>query len=120
MIKRTTSRLLAGLVLAFAVATLIGVRLSAQHNGTPLKTRDTAGPVEDRLVVHEWGTFTSIAGKDGVALDWRPLNGPSDLPKFVHTLQGGSRGLRHRVAGKESITARVRMETPVLYFYSDE
>ncbi len=36
------------------------------------------------LVVHEWGTFTSVAGKNGVALDWRPLNGASDLPKFVY------------------------------------
>jgi hypothetical protein len=42
---------------------------------------------EDHLVVHEWGTFTSIAGKDGIALDWRPLNGPTDLPGFVHTVQ---------------------------------
>ena len=26
---------------------------------------------DKRLIVHEWGTFTSIAGKDGVAVDWR-------------------------------------------------
>ena len=40
------------------------------------------------LVVHEWGTFTSIAGKNGVAIDWRPLNGASDLPGFVYTMDG--------------------------------
>jgi len=72
---------------------------------------------ENRLVVHEWGTFTSIAGKDGVALEWRPLNGSTDLPKFVHTMQD-RQGLRH-VPGKGEMTALVRMETPVLYFYSD-
>lgn len=72
---------------------------------------------ENRLVVHEWGTFTSIAGKDGVALEWRPLNGSTDLPKFVHTMQD-RQGLRH-IPGKGEMTALVRMETPVLYFYSN-
>ena len=36
------------------------------------------------LVVHEWGTFTSVSGSDGVSLEWRPLSGPSDLPSFVY------------------------------------
>ena len=62
------------------------------------------------LSVHEWGTFTSIAGKDGAAIEWRPLDGSADLPKFVEHLantdfKGGLRGT-------------IRMETPVLYFYS--
>jgi len=69
------------------------------------------------LVVHEWGTFTSIAGKDGVALEWRPLNGSADLPKFVHTMQKEGLGLRH-VQNKAELSAQIRMETPVLYFYS--
>lgn len=73
---------------------------------------------ETDLIVHEWGTFTSIAGKNGVALDWRPLNGPSDLPKFVYT-EGGSGGYRgtHAPRGKNMLS-RVRMETPVIYFYT--
>src|SRR5437667_12521258 len=71
---------------------------------------------QNDLVVHEWGTFTSIAGKDGVALEWRPLNGASDLPKFVYTIQNHDEGLRHEP--KANLTAAVRMETPVLYFYS--
>ena len=32
------------------------------------------------LDVHEWGTFTSIAGKDGLTADWLLLSGPNDLP----------------------------------------
>ena len=72
---------------------------------------------KDRLVVHEWGTFTSIAGKDGVSLEWRPLNGPTDLPKFVHSTTNLNTGLRH-VNSKIELTAAVRMETPVIYFYS--
>jgi hypothetical protein len=118
MFRRITSRLIAGCLLAFAIAAFVGVKLSAQ-NHPATKAQKIIAPVEDRLVVHEWGTFTSIAGRDGIALDWRPLNGPSDLPKFVHSIQEGDKGIRHRIVqGKDSMTARVRMETPVLYFYS--
>lgn len=72
------------------------------------------------LVVHEWGTFTSIAGKNGVAIDWRPLDGASDLPTFVHTpaKQTGFRATFHD-PGKGEL-ARVRMETPVIYFYTKQ
>jgi hypothetical protein len=75
------------------------------------------------LVVHEWGTFTSIAGKNGIAIDWRPLNGASDLPKFVYTdtSRDGYRGTYGEkfVAGqKGNVLAKVRMETPVIYFYT--
>ncbi len=62
------------------------------------------------LSVHEWGTFTSIAGKDGAALDWLPLTGSTDLPGFVeHLREPGFKG---------GLRGTVRMETPVLYFYS--
>lgn len=73
---------------------------------------------ETDLVLHEWGTFTSIAGGNGVALDWKPLNGASDLPSFVYTSTGGDgyRGTADRT-GKGEIS-RVRMETPVIYFYT--
>src|SRR6266576_7086211 len=72
---------------------------------------------QNDFIVHEWGTFTSIAGKDGVALEWRPLNGSSDLPKFVHTMQKEGFGLRHS-RSKDQISALIRMETPVIYFYA--
>ena len=70
------------------------------------------------LVVHEWGTFTSIAGKNGTALDWRPLSGASDLPKFVYT-SADKKGWRgsYNDPGKGRV-AKVRMETPVIYFYT--
>jgi hypothetical protein len=45
-----------------------------------------------RLVVHEWGTFTSVAGEDGQAVEWCPLNGPVDLPGFVHRLRFNVKG----------------------------
>jgi len=69
------------------------------------------------LKVHEWGTFTSVAGPDGSSVEWAPLNGPSDLPCFVTVLN--PRSLKTRFNGTlSSIKATVRMETPVLYFYS--
>ncbi len=75
---------------------------------------------EPRLVVHEWGTFTSVAGDDGQALDWRPLSGPSDLPGFVHdTTDPGGIRQSPRLPTSKDVRAPIRMETPVLYFYAD-
>jgi hypothetical protein len=61
------------------------------------------------VIVHEWGTFTSIAGPDGTAAQWLPQAGPTDLPCFVE---------RNRFNVKGSLSGTVRMETPVLYFYA--
>jgi hypothetical protein len=65
------------------------------------------------LTVHEWGTFTAVAGTDGRAIEWLPLGlprFPPDLPEFVEHIRDANfkRGLR----------GTIRMETPVLYFYS--
>jgi hypothetical protein len=71
-----------------------------------------ARPVYSSLTAHEWGTFTSIAGRDGSAVEWSPLTGSTDLPAFVEHFRnpGFKLGLR----------GTVRMETPVLYFYSSK
>lgn len=65
---------------------------------------------ESDLTVHEWGTFTSIAGPDGLSMDWLPLTGSTDLPAFVEHFR--------EVAFKGGLRGTTRMETPVLYFYS--
>src|ERR1700682_2088562 len=66
-------------------------------------------PVFSGLTAHEWGTFTSIAGEQGQAVEWSPLTGSTDLPAFVE---------HFRNAGfKLGLRGTVRMETPVLYFY---
>lgn len=74
----------------------------------PLHTE--AQPVYAGLVAHEWGTFTSIAGSDGEAMEWWPLKGATDLPDFVEHFRDAQ--------FKFGLSGRVRMETPVLYFYS--
>jgi len=72
-----------------------------------------AEPTFAGLTVHEWGTFTSIAGKDGQAAEWSPLTGSTtgstDLPGFVEHFRTPE--------FKLGLRGTVRMETPVLYFY---
>jgi hypothetical protein len=70
---------------------------------------ETIPGAENSLIVHEWGTFTSVAGADGNAVPWTALAGPADLPCFV---------IRPQLLAKAAAFARVRMETPVVYFYS--
>ena len=62
------------------------------------------------LTVHEWGTFTAIAGDDGHAVEWTPFTGPADLPGFIEHLSDANL--------KPGLRGTIRMETPVLYFYS--
>lgn len=97
-------------------------------------------PSQADVTVHEWGTFTSVAGQNGLSLEWRPLAETSDLPSFVYSFSGAPRGLRHGsrcrkcnhfycvqqkignqlYCTKASLSATVRMETPVLYFYAEK
>jgi len=74
--------------------------LSASHPSDP-----------EGLVVHEWGTFTSVAAEDGSAVEWVPPQGPRDLPCFVDRVLLNIKGW---------LPATVRMETPVVYFYSTD
>ena len=76
---------------------------------TPAATPASPAP---RLVVHEWGTFTSFSGSDGVPVSFRPNY--NDLPSFVYaTFESEGKGGRLHRGGL------VSMETPVLYFYTD-
>ncbi len=65
--------------------------------------------------MHEWGTFTEFSGSDGVRLEFRPL-ADEDLPPFVldRFLQSGV----GNPFSKSEIRVRLRMETPVTYFYT--
>ena len=86
-------------------------------------------PAGEDFVAHEWGTFTSVQGADGVQFDWNPFVVP-ELPKFIlgaadifgipPQVAGGKQGIvRPGLSiGKAMLTSRQRMETPVIYFYS--
>ena len=97
--------------------TLLVMALASGLAALGLTIRNTG---ETGLIVHEWGTFTSIAGKDGLALDWRPLAATNDLPGFVHDMAAPTiaSGFRHDCP-KCDLTGKIRMETPVIYFYTD-
>jgi hypothetical protein len=86
--------------LFFAVPLLLLVTIAAAMPHRLTDRRD--------VTVHEWGTFTSVAGEDGAAIPWRTDRNADDLPCFV-----GSAGVP-----KFRILSSVRMETPVLYFYA--
>lgn len=72
----------------------------------------SAQPTPPRLVVHEWGTFTSFSGADGVPVGFRPNN--EDLPNFVYFANNP-----YAKAGRLQRHGTVSMETPVVYFYTD-
>src|SRR5437764_13713947 len=91
------SKLWIAAAIAAPIVALLGADLSSQKDG---------------LVVHEWGTLTSVADTNGEAMTWASLNGPADLPCFVATLGKGVQGSFKFIPGL------VRMETPVVYFYS--
>jgi hypothetical protein len=122
MIKRTASIAAVGVVAVLSTVAL---------------TRSPEG-----VTVHEWGTFTTVAGTDGRAIEWLPLGGPTDLPCFVHhftpapdapvrlnVIKGevvvrsasGSPATPARLTYETARTrlfGKVRMETPVIYFYT--
>lgn len=112
-------RCLAALWIVGVLFSAIG--LSAGEKNVTLKKKE-ASNAGDRLVIHEWGTFTSLqdeAGRAvvGVNTDDEPI------PAFVHRISDlipkptelapvYSKGVprSHR-------QVRMRLETPVLYFY---
>ena len=93
-------------------------------------TQGVAAPDPD-YTLHEWGTFTSVFGSGG-----RMLSGlereEEHLPGFVHALSGMRRDVALNMGVNMGPNVRfkgwmrplsgvtVKMETPVIYFYSDE
>jgi hypothetical protein len=78
---------------------------------------------DDRFVVHEWGTFTSMAGEDGVALEGLSRE-EEELPSFVYS-RSEVRDCPLREKGWKGLEVPAshvtqKMETPVLYFHSRE
>lgn len=94
-------------VLIFSLACL-----SFSYSSTPSSnpaTSPAVGATGSTLTVHEWGTFTSVADRTGRAVRWK-VQGGFDLPNFVQHY--------HMADYKAGLRGTIRMETPVLYFYS--
>ena len=97
-------------------------------------------PAASAYDLHEWGTFTTVAGSDGVLLSGLQRE-EVELPSFVHAHFGFENGQqpdaekfasviktqgypafpsRYKGLGKRPVSGvTVKMETPVIYFHSD-
>jgi hypothetical protein len=102
-------------VLLGAAALFFVSQRAAHTEAAPAASESSGGEAADRFIVHEWGTFTSFSGSDGVRLEFRPLVS-SDLPGFIFD-RARQVGAYHD-GGKGRWLVRERMETPVTYFYT--
>ena len=74
----------------------------------------------DKLIVHEWGTFTSFQDEDGRAIGG--LNNDEEaLPPFVRTIypdvMTGKTSRLSKGVPRAHPDVTMRLETPVLYFH---
>ena len=81
----------------------------------------TVGAAADPLIVHEWGTFTSIQGADGIVLEGVGHE-EEPLPAFVYS-RAKVRECPLRAYGYKGLEVEAehvtqKMETPVLYFHT--
>src|ERR1041384_2150730 len=83
-----------------------------------LRAQQDPPPKPGNYVAHEWGTFTSMVGRDGVVLEGLQREEEA-LPKFVHDLLKVE---EYAQAETKFPASRVtqKMETPVIYFHTDE
>ena len=101
----------------------------------------SASVFSDEYTAHEWGTFTTMSGSDGSLLAGLEVEEEA-LPYFVHTITDfigpemrqfartmvapsfpssnhlPGFGLQTKMLGIQARNVTVKMETPVIYFYS--
>src|SRR5688572_1602364 len=119
---------------AALLAGAVGTQLMSADEAKPAAPKAAATqpdpdanlPKDSNYIVHEWGTFTSFSGSDGISLDFRPLV-DEDLPQFVMDRQKQAFWNERRALAyargrtdKGLVISRQRMETPVTYFYTDQ
>jgi hypothetical protein len=112
--KRRTFLAAAAAALAIAVGAATD---AARAGGGPECER----PADERFVVHEWGTFTSMQGSTGIVLEGLTREEES-LPSFVYD-RTQIRDCPLRAKGWKGLEVPAdhvtqKMETPVIYFHS--
>jgi hypothetical protein len=105
-------------LVAFAVAAAVAAAGGASGKGG---AAPPAPPAASPLVVHEWGTFTSVQGSDGVSLEGLQHE-EEGLPSFVYS-RSEVRDCPLRDQGYKGLEVPAthvtqKMETPVLYFHT--
>ncbi len=116
MLRWTKLTLIAAVPLTLIGAALLGVWGRSNAAEEPTVPAVPVRASADKLIVHEWGTFTTFSGSNGVHLDFRPLL-DNELPSFVFDRASQSGHVNWFSKGR--LRTRVRMETPVTYFYTD-
>lgn len=83
---------------------------------------DLVRPEDSEFVAHEWGTFTSVVDSNGTYLPGLHHEGVA-LPAFVHELGYAGVGTSEYIQGHPRVylpeMATQKLETPVIYFYTD-
>jgi hypothetical protein len=109
-----------------AFLTIFGLTLLAALTALTAKPVTQRPVADDGLVVHEWGTFTSLQDEQGQELSG--INTDDEpVPKFVHNLNPFLLGkpllssqhwiYRQKAVPRAHPYVTMRLETPVLYFY---
>src|SRR5437899_2074193 len=97
------------------LATFLGAALGLAGRGA------AADEPKPDLIAHEWGTFTSVQGADGLTLEGLEHE-EEGLPDFVYS-RSKVRDCPLRDRGYKGLEREVthvteKMETPVIYFYA--
>ncbi len=117
-----------------------GISLDVMKTTTPLFFALALSVHASAYQLHEWGTFTSVAGSDGVLLSGLQRE-EVELPAYVHSHFGFENGqqpqegklasvmkvqgypafpTQNKGLGRRPVSGvTVKMETPVIYFHSD-
>jgi hypothetical protein len=99
----------------------LAVRARADDGPAGSSSPSPTVPAADALVVHEWGTFTSVQGADGTMLEGMQHEEEA-LPDFVYS-RAKVRACPLRAKGYKGLEqapnhVTQKMETPVLYFHT--
>lgn len=101
---------------------LIAAIIAAQSHNSP-GAKEAIQPL-DKLIVHEWGTFTALQDELGNAIGGINVD-DEPVPSFVHQANPDVLGFQHgaqAVLLSKGLPQRypyvtMRLETPVMYFY---
>lgn len=121
-------RFLAAVFLAVLVlATGVSRGADAPAEPKPGDSKPDDSKQGDILIFHEWGTFTSLQDEEGRCLGGINVD-DEPLPNFVHDVSGqliDSQARRDAMQTAKGLPAlgpcrwiTMRLETPVIYFYS--
>ncbi|MEX2186914.1 MAG: hypothetical protein WD875_08980 [Pirellulales bacterium] len=109
-----------------AATTPTGDEKSGDRESADAATNNAAASDENRMVVHEWGTFTCLQGDDGRELPGVNID-DEPVPDFVHNLNpyllnqplltNAHWLYRQKGAPRNHPQITMRLETPVIYFY---